>query len=110
MTPKFRRWKGTGTHPRTGTPIEVLKTEYLGEDDLLELNHQRRMASHGKRWTQGAGSDKGGNMPMVHVASVPINVWLDRFADKLREGDDDHMRWSLNHESMKPFRTREGTV
>lgn len=109
-TPHFRRYIGTGTHPVSGVEITVQKTEYLAEDDLLSLNAARRNEMDGKRWSSGAGSEKGGNVPMVHVASIPLNKFFAEIAPRLTEGDSDYSKWWLRQEKNQPFRTRNGRV
>lgn len=106
----FRRSVGHGTHPVTGVPITVQKTEFLAEDELLKLNAERRHANSGRRWSSGLGSDKGGNLPIIPVASIPLNKLFDEIAPRMREGDKDHLKWWLNQERNAPFRTREGKL
>lgn len=107
-TPEYRRYVGTGTHPVSGLPIEVLKTEYLADEKLQGINQDERNFNDGRRWTQGAGSDKGGNMPMVRVGRIPLNKL---YADVVpRLADKDHLKWYLNREENQPFRTRRGKL
>lgn len=106
----YRRSIGRGTHPKTGVPIEVMQTEYLAEDDLVKINAEERNLRDSRRWSHGAGSDKGGNMPMVHVARTPINKFLSDIAPKLREGDKDHLKWWLRRDENQPFRTKSGNI
>jgi len=111
VTPTFRRYIGKGDHPKTGLPITVQKTEFIGDDDIQSLNAAERNARDGKRWSSGAGSDKGGNVPMVRVGRIPMNVLFGRgIAEKLTEGDDEHLRWWLNRDENQPFRTRSGRL
>lgn len=110
QTSAYRRYEGTGTHPKTGLPIRVLKTEYLAEDDLLTMNAEQRNINDGRRWSQGAGSEKGGNMPLIHVARTPLNKFYADLAPKLREGDTEHMRWWLAQDANQPFRVRRGRI
>ncbi len=110
VTPTYRRSVGKGTHPISGLPIEVGRTEFLAEDDLLAINAERRNMNDGRRWSSGAGSEKGGNVPMIHVASIPMNKYIADFAQKAREGDKDHAKWLLSSDAYKPFRTRNGRL
>jgi len=110
VTPEYRRSVGHGTHPVTGVPITVQKTEFLAEDELLALNKERRNNTASKRWSSGKGSDKGGNMPMIHVGSIPMNKFLSDFAAKAQEGDRDFGRWWLERPENAPFRTRDGKL
>jgi hypothetical protein len=108
VTPTYRRSIGRGTHPVTGVPIEVMQTEFLAEDELLTLNTEERNSRDGKRWSDGAGTDKGGNVPMVRVGRIPLNKFFSDIAAKLREGDHDHLKWWLKRDENQPFRTKSG--
>jgi hypothetical protein len=109
-TPHYRRYIGTGTHPASGVEITVQKTEYLAEDELLAVNAERRNDNDGRRWSEGTGSEKGGNVPMVHVASVPLNKFFAEIAPRLTEGDQDFSKWWLRQSRNLPFRTRNGNL
>lgn len=110
VTPTYRRSVGRGAHPVTGLPIEVMRTEHLQDEAIQALNAEERSARDGKRWSVGAGSDAGGNVPMIRVARTPLNKFLSDIAPKMREGDLDHQRWWLNREENTPFRTRSGKL
>ena len=76
------------------------KTENLAESALLEANKQAYNDSEGKRWGDGQVA-----------ARVPLNVlYQGELAKKIKEGDRDHMRWWLNHEQARPYRTFKGRV
>lgn len=77
------------------------KTEYLADDLLQKANKQEYDDSHGKRWGDGKV-----------VARIPMNMIFgqSQIAEKLREGDNDHMRWWLNNPANAPFRTFKGRV
>lgn len=80
----------------------IQKTEYLADDELIEANRQAFNDSIGKRWGDGQV-----------VARIPLNVLFSQesqIAEKLREGDRDHLKWFLNHEKARPYRTFKGTV
>lgn len=108
-TKDYRRWIGHGTHPVTGVAITVQKTEYLAEAALVARNAEERNDADKTRWTQGSGSDKNG-VPLVKVASVPLNKFIADFATAEKEGDRDFARWWLEQEQNQPFRTRSGRV
>jgi len=110
QTTDYCRYIGHGTHPVTGVEITVQKTEFLAEDALLGLNQSRRNSTAGTRWSSGVGSDKGGNLPMVHVGSVPLNKFFADLAPYLKAGDEDHAKWWLSRDENQPFRTREGNL
>jgi hypothetical protein len=109
-TPDFRRYVGRGTHPVTGTPIMVQKTEYIAESALLHKAAAERADSMNRRWSYDSGSEKGGNVPMVKVGSIPLNKFYAEVAPRLQHGDKDFMRWFWNHEDNAAFRSREGKV
>lgn len=75
------------------------KTENLVEEDLLAHNRERLNDSQGQRFGDGKV-----------VASVPLNVFYRDFASRLRDGDTDFMRWWLNNDENKPYRTFRGKV
>lgn len=106
----WRRSIGRGTHPVTGTPIEVMRTEFLADEELQELNTAERNSRDSKAWSAGSGTDKGGNMPLIRVGRIPINKMLAEIAPKMREGDKDHLKWWLEQERNKPFRTKSGNL
>lgn len=109
QTEDYRRYIGTGDHPVSGLPITVQKTEYLAEAELLEANAQERNATDGQRWTQGSGSDRNG-VPMVKVASIPLNKFYADFSSRLKEGDKDFSKWWLSQDANAAFRTRNGNL
>lgn len=108
QTPEYRRYVGNGTHPVTGAPITVQKTEYLAEDELLRRNAFDRNEADGKRWSSGMGSEKGGNVPLIHVGRIPLNKYFSDFMGRF--DDQDFMRWWLRRDENQPFRTRRGNI
>lgn len=110
QTEDYRRYVGHGTHPVTGQEITVQKTEFLAEDELLKRNAESRNDTDNTRWSSGLGSEKGGNLPFIKVASTPLNKFFAEIAPHLRDGDKDFTRWWLNHEKNQAFRTRRGRV
>ena len=106
----YRYYIGKGTHPVTGVPIEVLKKEYVADEALQTLNAEERNSRDAKPWSSGAGSEKGGNVPMVRVGRIPLSKLYADLAPKMREGDKDHLKWWLNRDENQPFRTRSGKV
>lgn len=109
QTEDYRRYIGHGTHPVTGVEITVQKTEFLSEAALLDRNAQERNDSDNTRWTQGSGSDRNG-VPLVKVASVPLNKFYAEVAPHLKDGDKDFLPWFLERDQNQPFRTRRGKL
>lgn len=87
-----------------------MRTEFLADEELQKLNTEERNSRDGKRWSAGAGSEKGGNVPLIRVGRIPMNKLLMEIAPKMREGDKDHLKWWLNREQNAPFRTRSGKL
>lgn len=103
-TEDFVRYEARVTLPN-GLSGNVLRTEPKGADELLALNAELRKENSGRRYTDGLGSDKGGNMPMVHTASIPLNVYFRDFLD--RKGDADYSSWWKKQTVNAPFLVRE---
>jgi hypothetical protein len=110
VTPTYRRSVGHGTHPVTGVPIEVMKTEHLADESIQTLNTEERNSRDTKRWSSGAGSDRTGNVPMVRVGRIPLNKLFAEIVPKMKEGDDDHLKWWLERDENQPFRTKSGRL
>jgi len=106
----YRRYEGHGTHPVSGVPITVMKTEFLEEDNLVKLNAEERVSRDAKPWSAGLGSEKAGNVPMVRVGRIPLNKFFAELAARKTAGDKDHLKWWLNREENAPFRTRSGKL
>ena len=106
----YRVYIGRGDHPVTGVEMTVMKREPIIEDDLLTMNAERRNNTAGRRWSSGLGSDKGGNLPMIHVGAIPLNKYFAEFAPRVQQGDKDFARWFFNRDENKPFRTRDGKI
>ncbi len=110
VTPTYRRSVGHGTHPVSGVPIEVMKTEFLADEAVQALNTEERNARDTKRWSQGAGSEKGGNVPMIRAARIPLNKLYAEIVPRMKQGDDEHLKWWLSRAENAPFRTKSGTL
>lgn len=75
------------------------KTENLAEPALIEDNRRLFNESQTKRFGDGRV-----------VARIPLNVFYRDFAKRLKEGDEDFVKWQLNHDDYRPFRTFRGRV
>lgn len=75
------------------------KTENLAEPALLEQNKQLLDESQTKRFGDGRV-----------VARVPMNVFYRDVASRLKDGDEDFMKWFLNHDQNRPYRTFRGKI
>jgi hypothetical protein len=75
------------------------KTENLAEPALLEQNKRLLEESQTRRFGDGKV-----------VGRVPLNVFYRDVAPRLKDGDEDFMKWFLNHDNNRPYRTFRGRV
>lgn len=75
------------------------KTENLAEPALLEQNRELLNESQTKRFGDGRV-----------VGRIPMNVFYRDFASRMKDGDQDFMKWWLNRSENRPYRTFRGTV
>ena len=94
VTPEFRRYR-LELEPGKW----IVRTDYIANDDLLASNQDDFNASHGRRWGDGQVA-----------ARIPLNVFYQQIAPRLKDGDRDFTRWFLNHESGRPYRTFKGRI
>jgi hypothetical protein len=102
VTEDFYRYEAPLERLPNGDVAYVVKTVPRGIDELLKDNKRSFEESHGKRFGDGQ-----------IVGRIPLNVLFDpktQLAEKIREGDRDHMKWFLNSDAAKPFRTFRGRV
>lgn len=95
----IRSWAFIDVDGETRT---VVRKQFLADDLLQAANTEEFNASEGRRWGDGKV-----------VARIPLNVLYDpaqQIAQKLKEGDREHLTWWLNNERNKPFRTFRGRV
>lgn len=93
----------TDTYRRSKLEMEpgkwIIKTEFFADETLLAANKFDFDESHGKRWGEGQV-----------VARVPLNKLYQDIIPHIKEGDKDHLKWWLNHDDAKPFRTFKGRI
>lgn len=75
------------------------KTENLVEADLIAGNQQSLNESQSQRFGDGK-----------IVGRIPLNVFYRDLAPRLKYGDEDYVKWFLNHERNRPYRTFRGRV
>lgn len=78
------------------------KTENVVEDQLLAHNRESLNDSYGKRFKDDAIGTK--------MASIPLNIFYRDFAKRLKDGDSDFVKWWLNNDQNRPYRTFRGRV
>ena len=86
----------------------VLRKTYDEAPKLLGILEEMRKESQGQRYTAGMGSDKGGNMPMVQTASIPLPIFYREIVPRKKAGDHDHLRWWLNQDENQKWRANTG--
>lgn len=97
VTPEYRRsrlWIDDGQY--------IQRTEFLAEETLVEDNRRLFNESETKRFGDGK-----------IVARIPLNVLYGsehEIAKKLKEGDHDHLKWFLNRDEARPWRTFRGKI
>lgn len=97
VTPSYRRWIAH----LEGNQY-VMKTEYLADAQLVEENKYLFDESQGQRFGEGQV-----------VGRIPLNVLYSsqhQIMEKLREGDRDHLKWWLNSEHARPYRSFRGKI
>lgn len=75
------------------------KTENLVESALLEDNRRSLDESQGKRFGDGK-----------IVGRIPMNVFYRDFASRMKQGDQDFMKWFLNKSDNRHYRTFRGNL
>lgn len=97
ITPEYRRsrlWISEDQY--------IQRTEFLADEQLIADNQQHFNDSIGRRWGDGQVA-----------ARIPLNVLFSsksQIVEKAKEGDRDHLKWFLNSEACRPYRTFKGTV
>lgn len=107
VTEDFIRHRAPLERYPDGTVVYVQRTVPRDLTGMLEANKRELDDSHGKKF----GRDN--TVLGAKAASIPLNVLFDpknQIAAKIKEGDRDHLKWWLNSEDAKPFRTFRGKV
>lgn len=102
VTEDFVRHRAPMERFADGNVLYVYRTTPRGLTGLLEDNRRLLNDSDGQRFGDGK-----------IVGRIPLNVLFDpktQLAEKLREGDRDHLRWYLNRSENRLYRTFRGTV
>lgn len=88
----------------SGDVLYVYRTRPRDLTGLLEANRARLDESETSKSKFGDGKI---------VASIPLNVLFDpktQLAEKIREGDRDHMKWWLNQADNRLWRSFRGKI
>lgn len=99
----------TDTHITSEATVDIgtiRRRQLIGDDELLEWNkHCFETSGRFSQREAGAIGTPVANVPLSMIYSPQTNI-----AKKLREGDRDHLRWWLNSENARPFRTHKGKL
>ena len=79
--------------------IFIRKVENLYETEILERNKRLWNESDNQRFGDGRV-----------VASIPLNVALEEFAPRLKQGDRDFTKWWLKQDANQPYRNFKKTI
>jgi hypothetical protein len=102
VTDDFVRHRAVLERHADGTVLYIYRTTPRGLTSLLEANKRSFDESSNQRFGDGK-----------IVGRIPLNVLFDpnsELSKKMREGDKDHLKWFLNSEAARPYRTFRGKV
>jgi len=97
VTEDFRRW-----HLDLGNGQIIQRTEIIAPESFLAQNKEEYKETEGQKFGD-----------FRKVGSVPLNLLYSsntQLAEKMKEGDQDHLKWWLNRDENLPFRTFKGKL
>jgi hypothetical protein len=109
MTEDFITHRAVRERFADGNVSYVYKREARGLLTLLEANKASLDDSETAK-TRFAGDE---HVLGTKISSIPLNEFFaagNQIAEKIREGDRDHLRWFLNRDTSRPWKTFRGTV
>lgn len=80
----------------------IEKAEHIQDEELIALNQQEFNDSLTKRFSDDAVGTK--------VASIPLHIYYREIAPYQTAGDKDHLKWWLDQEANRPYRTFRGQI
>ena len=104
VTEDFVRHRAPLERYADGNVLYVYRTQPRDVTGLLEANQRSLADSETNKTRFGDGKV---------VASIPLNVLFDpktQIAEKIKEGDRDHIKWFLNSDQARPWRNFRGRV
>jgi hypothetical protein len=108
-TPDFIRDRAVVERFADGNVSYVYRTRPRGLAGLLEANKSSLDDSETQK-TRFAGDE---HVLGTKISSIPLNEFFaagNQIAEKIREGDRDHLRWFLNRSEARPWKTFRGKV
>jgi hypothetical protein len=100
-------WELFSFDPLTGLKVETMdlgehlavRRTYTLSNELYDANAHRRAESAGQKWGAGAAP-----------ASIPLNVYFEKFAEARTNNDSRYIKKLLNDSDYSKFRTKEGKL
>lgn len=100
-------WELFSYDPMTGQKVEIMdlgthvavKRTFLASDELFSQNNEKLADSLGKRWGDGQVA-----------ASIPLNLYFEKFAEARQNGDSKYIRKLLNDSDYSKLRTFKGKL
>jgi hypothetical protein len=92
-----------------GNVSYVYRTRPRGLARLLEANKSSLDDSETQK-SRFAGDE---HVLGTKISSIPLNEFFaagNQIAEKIREGDRDHLKWFLNRDTSRPWKTFRGKV
>jgi hypothetical protein len=85
---------------------KIQRRQLIGDEELQAIN--RHLYETSGRFSQRSAGAIG-----TPVANIPLSVLYNdksEIAKRIRAGDREHLRWWLNSEAARPFRTHKGRL
>lgn len=92
-----------------GNVLYVYRTVPRGLPAFLDANKASMDESETQKTRFGGDS----SVLVRKISSIPLNEFFNpanQLAEKIKEGDRDHIRWFLNRDEARPWRTFRGKV
>lgn len=85
---------------------KIQRRQLIGDEELQKIN--RHLYDTSGRFSQRSAGAIG-----TPVANIPLSVFYspkNEIVSHIRRGDREHLRWYLNSEAARPFRTHKGRL
>lgn len=85
---------------------KIRRRQLIGDEELQAINrHLYDTSSTFSKRSMGAIGTPVANIPLSLLYSKQTEI-----AERIRGGDREHLRWWLNSEAARPFRTQKGRL
>lgn len=85
---------------------KIQRRQLIGDEELQAINKHLYE-------TSGRFSERSAGAIGTPVANIPLSLLYSdqtEIAKRIRQGDREHLRWFLNSEAARPFRTHKGKL